>query len=217
MSTGVDDSNEKLLGQPAWRIALFYPAQGSWTETDYLSLTGDGPLVEFDNGCIEVLDMPTKEHQRIAQFLFLWLHRFVVEHGLGEVFIAPLPVRLWQDKYREPDLVVVKQGRAEHAGYPCGADLVVEIVSPGVDNRRRDMETKPAEYCRAGISEYWVIDPEKRTIEVLKLEPGAASYLSHGVFCVGETASSATYPGLAIDVEAVMRAAQGPSQPAVEP
>ena len=46
------------LGAPAWRVALFYPAQGSWSESDYLELS-DGPLVEFDNGHIEVLDMPT--------------------------------------------------------------------------------------------------------------------------------------------------------------
>ena len=137
-------------GQPAWRIALFYPPQGSWTETDYLELDG-GPLVEFDNGCIEVLDMPTKEHQRIAQFLFVWLREFVVSNKLGEAFIAPLPVRLWPEKYREPDVLFLRRGRADYGGYPDGADLVIEVVSPDQKSRRRDIEIKPAEYSAQGL------------------------------------------------------------------
>jgi hypothetical protein len=67
MSSGVFESPVDFpkAGEPAWRIALFYPEQGGWTETDYLNLDG-GPLVEFENGFVEVLDLPTKEHQRFA-------------------------------------------------------------------------------------------------------------------------------------------------------
>jgi Uma2 family endonuclease len=193
-------------GQPAWRIALFYPPQGSWTETDYLELEG-GPLVEFDSGCVEVLDMPTKEHQRIVQFLFVWLREFVLAANLGEVFIAPLPVRLWPEKFREPDVLFLRHGRAEHRGYPDGADLVIEVVSPDPESRRRDKDVKTAEYCRAKIAEYWIVDPEQETIKVLFL--AGDDYETYGEFQCGAEARSKTLPGLTVSVDDVLAAARG--------
>ncbi|MEX0818945.1 MAG: Uma2 family endonuclease, partial [Pirellulaceae bacterium] len=150
-------------GEPAWGVALLFPPQGSWTETDYLELDA-GRIVEFDKGCVEVHDMPTKAHQRIVQFLFGLLNHFVLTAGLGEVFLALLPVRLWAEKFREPDLLFLRSGRGEFRGYPDGADLVVEVLSEGEVNRRRDRETKREEYCRAGIDEYWIVDPNLSTI-----------------------------------------------------
>ncbi len=55
-------------GEPPWEIALLYPVQGSWTESDYLEL-GTNRLVEFADGCIEVLPTPTTLHQPIVRFL----------------------------------------------------------------------------------------------------------------------------------------------------
>lgn len=145
-------------GDPVWRIALLYPLQGSWSVADYLELDG-GRLVEYDRGCIDVLDVPTKEHQRIVQFLYRMLFAFVQDRQLGDVFVAPLPVRLWADKFREPDVVFVANGRAEYEGYPDGADLVMEVVSDDETSRHRDLKTKWQEYAQAGIAEYWIVDP----------------------------------------------------------
>ncbi len=192
-------------GQPAWRVALFYPRQGSWTEADYLGLDG-GPLVEFENGAIEVLDMPSKEHQRIVQFLYRWLFQFVSTANLGEVFIAPLPVRLWQEKYREPDVVFVRSGRQEHLGYPDGADLVIEVVSPDRESRRRDNVIKRSEYARAKIAEYWIVDPEQQLIEVLVCDQVSQTYRQHGIFVAEQTATSAMFSELAVGVDQVLTA-----------
>ncbi len=190
-------------GQPIWRLALLFPTQGSWSETDYLDLSG-GPLIEFDAGSVEILDMPTKAHQRVVQFLLLWLHQYVLAKKIGEVFVAPLPVRLWADKFREPDIVFVRSGRADYRGYPDGADLVVEVVSEGQANRRRDIEIKPSEYCRAGIAEYWIVDLEMQRIDVLIWIDG--SY-QKSEFHRGQMAVSTTYEGLSISVDHVLDAA----------
>lgn len=195
------------LGEPTWRIALFYPQQGGWTEADYLALQG-GPLVEYDDGCVEVLDMPTKEHQRIVQFLFVAFQQFVLSHHLGEVFIAPLPVRLWPRKFREPDVLFLAAGREETDGYPDGADLVVEVVSPGAENRRRDMEIKPIEYATAGIREYWLVDPESRTVTVHQLRGDQYEPI---LYDEQATAKSIVIPGLEIPVTPILAAATGPS------
>jgi len=185
------------LGEPPWDVALLYPLQGSWTERDYLEL-GTNRLVEFSDGCVEVLPMPTKLHQRIVRFLFLVLQEFVSARGLGEVFFAPLPVRLWPGKFREPDILFVRPERAEYGGQPEGADLVIEVVSEGEENRRRDFETKPQEYARARIPECWIVDPANQRVTVLVLED--STYRQHGVFAPGDTATSAILPGLAVPV-----------------
>ena len=76
--------------------------QGLWTEEQYLRLTnGSNRLLEFTDGSIEVLPMPTKRHQVILRFLFLALYSFTEQHG-GTVFFAPLRVQIREGKYREP-------------------------------------------------------------------------------------------------------------------
>lgn len=193
-------------GEPAWRVALFYPQQGGWTETDYLELEG-GPLVEYDDGFVEVLDTPTKEHQRVVQYLFLLLQQYVNTLRCGEVFIAPLPVRLWPRKFREPDVVFVRESRGEYCGYPEGADLVMEVVSPGAESRRRDTETKVQEYARAGIAEYWIIDPERHSISVHGLV--GESYARVTCFLNGQQAKSELLTGFCVSVDEVLAAARG--------
>lgn len=199
------DTNLDNVGQPAWRVALFYPRQGSWTEADYLGLDG-GPLVEFEGGVIEVLDMPNKVHQRIVQFLYRWLYQYISTASLGEVFMAPLPVRLWQEKYREPDVVFVRTDRQEHLGYPDGADLVIEVVSPDRDSRRRDTVIKRSEYALAKIAEYWIVDPEQQQIEVLVCDESGLTYRQHGLFVAGQTATSCMFGELAVAVDEVLAA-----------
>ncbi len=184
-------------GEPAWKVALFFPQQGGWTEADYFELNS-GPLVEYDNGCIEVLDLPTKEHQRIVQYLLFLLTNYVRERHLGEVFVAPLPIRLWPRKYREPDLVYLADGRSETDGYSDGADLVMEVLSPGAENRHRDQVTKRDDYAQAGVAEYWIVDPEEKRITVLSLD--GDHYSEHGVFAAGQTATSKLLAGLTVPV-----------------
>ena len=195
------------LGTPAWRIALFYPGQGAWSEDEYLNLSG-GPLVEFDNGHIEVFDMPTKEHQRLTQFIFVVLREFLLGKGIGEAFMAPLPTRLWEGKFREPDVLFLRDGRAEYKGsYPEGADLVVEVVSFDRESRRRDLEEKRLDYAKAGIPEYWIMDPLTGVVSVLRLSDNA--YVLSGEFKAGQAAVSVELPGLVVSVDAWLDSAAG--------
>ena len=156
-------------GEPAWEVALLYPLQGSWTEDDYLEL-GASRTVEFSDGCIVVLPPPTKLHQRVVKLLFLLLEQFVSSQAEGEVFFAPLPIRLWPGKFREPDIAYLRPSRPEYRGQPEGADLVVEVLSEGEENRRRDLEIKPSEYAKAGIPEYWIVDSAQQQVTVLVLD-----------------------------------------------
>lgn len=180
------------------------PLQGHWTAEQYLLLTDQtNRLIEFTDGNIEVLPMPTENHQAILEFLFFTLRTFI-EHLGGKVRFAPLRVRIHADKFREPDIILIRDaGDARRQNrYWLGADLVVEIVSP--DNAERDTVTKRADYAEAGIPEYWIVNPVDETITVLTLAGDA--YVEHGVFRRGTTARSVLLEGFAVSVDAVLDA-----------
>lgn len=190
--------------EPAWDVAHLFPAQGAWSEEEYLALNGNR-LVEFSHGAIEVLPMPTIPHQRISAYFYGVLLAFTTARGLGEVLYAPLRVRLWPGKFREPDVVFMRTEHVARIGeqYWDGADLVMEVVSD--DDRRRDLDLKRREYARAGIPEYWIIDRQQGRILVLTLE--GTSYIVLGEFTQGDQAASKLLPGFTIDVDAVLSAA----------
>jgi Uma2 family endonuclease len=197
--------HESRPGEPPWDVALLFPAQGSWSERDYLALDTNR-LVELSEGCLDVLSMPTILHQLIVQFLHKILELHVRAHAAGLVLLAPLPVRLRTGTYREPDVVYLRPDRVRDLRtQPEGADLVMEVLSEGEENRKRDLEFKREDYARAGIPEYWIVDPQERRVTVLTLD--GASYRVHGEFGAGTQATSLLLPGLSVPVDDVFAAA----------
>lgn len=196
-------------GEPTWDIALLFPAQGAWSEDEYLALDAKR-LVEFDNGHVEVLPMLSRSHQLLVFLFAKLLEAFLLRAFPGAmVMIAPHPVKLWAGKFREPDVFVLLP---EHAGrsreeYCEQPDLVVEVVSP--DHRGHDWEVKRREYAQAGIPEYWIVDPQAKTATVFKLS--GKSYRVHGEYGSGATAESALLAGFRVNVDDVWRAASGAS------
>jgi Uma2 family endonuclease len=180
------------------------PLQGLWTEAQYLALTNQSNhLIEFTDGVIEVLPMPTDTHQRILGYLYRRFFAFV-EVLRGIVLFAPLRVQVRPGKYREPDLLLVLDANdpRRQDEFWLGADLVVEIVSP--DKPKRDTEEKPRDYAEAGIPEYWIVNPLDETITVLMLDGDA--YTEHGVFRRGDSAASVLLDGFAVRVDEVLDA-----------
>jgi Uma2 family endonuclease len=138
--------------------------QGYWTQAQYLKLTNDcNRLIEFTDGRIEFLPMPTQRHQAILRFLFLALFPFVRDRG-GDVFFAPLRLRIRDGKFREPDLLLVRDAQDPRCrdDYWLGADVVMEVISP--DNPDRDIVDKRMDYAAAGIPEYWIVNPMDETV-----------------------------------------------------
>jgi Uma2 family endonuclease len=124
----------------------------------------------------------------------------VSAQNLGEAFFMGVRVRPLPGKFREPDVLFMS---AEHSDrmtdqYWEGADLVMEIVSSGDEDRRRDLTTKREEYALSRIPEYWIVDPELGQITVLTLE--GQTYAVQGEFKRGEQATSKLLPGFAVDV-----------------
>lgn len=183
------------------------PPQGCWGDEHYLWLTDrTRRLVEFTDGTVELLPMPTVEHQAILQFLNRLFDAYLAPLG-GFVLFAGLRVRIRDGKFREPDLAVLRS-RSDPRNEPrywIGADVVAEVVS--ADDPARDLVAKRADYAEAGIPEYWIVDPRVETVTVLTLAGGA--YVEHGVFHRGDTAASVLLDGFAVDVTALFDFGKG--------
>jgi Uma2 family endonuclease len=192
-------------GTPAWEIARYFPEQGAWSEAEYLGLVAYRQI-EFVDGCLEFLPMPTKTHQRLLQFLFRRLDDFVEDLNLGQVFTAGYRVRIRPGKYREPDVLFATRGRKLDERFAYGADLVIEIVSAGEEHRARDLIEKRKDYASARVPEYWIVDPQSETITVLTLKRNG--YRAHGEFRPGQVATSVLVPGFEVDVAACFKAAR---------
>ena len=189
---------------PVWRIATLFRYQGAWSEQEYLALDTNR-RVEFDNGFVEVHDAPTDQHQAIISYFISILRALAKQIG-GVERPAGLRLRLWDQKYREPDIVFLRDRNSSlrHENYWDGADLAIEIVSASLEDRERDLLTKRIEYAQAGIQEYWIVDPEKETVTVLNLTDDV--YTESGVFVRGEVVTSPQLPYLVLPVAEILDA-----------
>ena len=183
-----------------------WTARWGWTEREYLALQTNY-RVEFVDGELEFLPMPTKTHEDLGTFLFMTLYRFAEARDLGTVRYSGTRVRQHNGKYRLPDVLFM---RAEHdhrrtESHWVGADFALEVVSD--DDPDRDLVEKRAEYARTGIPEYWIADPRDRSLTVLVLDEGADEYREAGRYADGDVAACVTLPGLTVDVTACFDAA----------
>jgi Uma2 family endonuclease len=180
-------------------IAELFPLQGQWSEDEYLGLSDrSNRLIELSGGKLEVLEMPTDPHQYAVGRLHFYILRFLMEHLLGEVRVAPLPIRLWPGKFREPDLMYLSSAHLdritpEYWGVP---DLVIEVHLPGSHNR--DKRIKYHEYAQAGIPEYWMVDTDAKTIDVYRLNQ--TDYVLHRHYSAGESLTSEQLPGFELNL-----------------
>lgn len=161
-----------------------------YTYADYLSWDDD-ERVELIYGNIFVMESPNIPHQRILGKLFRQIDEFLDDKPC-EAFVAPLDVRLFEkdgdspddvDTIVQPDIMVVcDHNKLENIKSCKGApDFIIEILSPS--NFRHDMIVKLNLYNKAGVREYWIADPESKTIQVFLRN-------ADGVLCVSEAYSS---------------------------
>jgi Uma2 family endonuclease len=196
--------------QYVWEVATLYPEQGEWSEEEYLDLTDHANRrIEFTDGRLEFLAMPTEVHEALVQFLLFALFDFVEKRRLGKVYSNGIRLRIRPRKVRLPDVIFLHKDHfhARHNRVWDGADVVMEVVSDDVKDRARDYQEKLADYAEAKIAEYWIIDPETQRVLVHRLD--GVQYAVHGEFTPGQQATSALLDGFVIDVAVLFAAAQG--------
>ena len=179
------------------------PRQGCWSDEAYLWLTDHSRRrIEFTDGRIEELPVPTFTHQAVLLFLYHLFHDYLRPRGVA--MVSGLRMRIREGKFREPDLLMLRE-RSDPRNqdrYWLGADLVAEVVSP--DDPDRDLVEKRADYAEAGIPEYWIVDPRDETITVLTLD--GEVYVEVGAYARGGTAASRLLDGFTAEVAALFDA-----------
>jgi len=182
-------------------VLELFPRQGKWTERYYFSLPETDKIVELSRGRLIITPAPTDQHQKISSNLHFLIRSYIRAKNLGEVRYSPLDVRLWPGTIRQPDIVFMSDEHKDRIterywGVP---DLVMEILSESTE--KEDRTNKFSEYEKAGVLEYWIVDPSERVIEVYVLAQKA--YKIMGKWGTGETAYSKVLAGFQASVDDV--------------
>lgn len=180
-----------------------------FTYQDYL-LTPEDKRYELIEGELLMTPSPVKQHQRFVGKLFNRLSEFVEKHALGEVFVSPMDVYFSEYDVCQPDIVFVsnKRGTGKDERYIEGPpDLVVEVLSPST--RNRDLEIKRKLYAKYGVPEYWIVDPDRQTIQVLVLHQDG--FHEKGLFAPGTSLQSDVLPAFSLDPAELFAGKQTPA------
>jgi Uma2 family endonuclease len=121
-----------------------------------------------------VSSSPHRRHQQICGKICRQLDAWSESSGLGETIITPALIFSEVDSVI-PDVVWVSRERLaqieDEAGHLTGApELVVEVLSPGKQNERRDKEAKLKLYSVQGVQEYWIVNRWTQQVEVYRRE-----------------------------------------------
>jgi Uma2 family endonuclease len=172
-----------------------------YTYKNYLD-TDEGFRAEIVDGRLYVMDPPSRYHQGIDRNLLVKIALFL-EGKPGKVYPAPFGVRLFpkddlsDDTYFEPDITVIcDPSKLEDRGCKGAPDMIIEILSPS--NRQNDMLVKFRKYLQAGVREYWIVDPEGKTVHVCILDQGQYRV---SVYDETQTAAVSVLPGCVIDLK----------------
>ena len=164
------------------------------TFKQFRQLPDDGKRYELVRGEVHLTPAPTTKHQLILRRLSTSLDTYLMKTPLGQMFFAPLDVRLGADTALQPDIVYVANAHAAiiQEDYIRGTpDLVVEILSPST--AAHDRATKLPLYAQAGVGEVWVIDPQAKTVEILRLQ--GDKYLVEAALAGRQSLTSVCFPG----------------------
>lgn len=144
-----------------------------WTSTDLELLPfEDGSRYEIIDGELFVSKQPSVEHQIVCTRVVGTLDPWSRGTGSGVVMIAPGLI-FAEDQDVAPDVVWVSKERLAVIIGPdrklhAAPELIVEVLSPGAANERRDREAKLDLYSRQGVREYWIPDWERRQLDLYR-------------------------------------------------
>jgi Uma2 family endonuclease len=179
------------------------PPEGHWTYEDYKRLPNDNWRYEVIEGELCMSPAPRTKHQLASIRLAAALLNFA--QGVGQVLTAPIDVR--PDELAspvQPDILFIRRERLDiikEEWIEGAPDLIVEILLPSnwLDDRRAKYQV----YEKSGVREYWIVEPDRRQIEVFTLRMPGGDYELIGRFGPGEQVQSRVIAGFEIGVDEV--------------
>ena len=188
------------MASPAEKARYTFADCLTWDEKERL---------EIIDGKVFLMATPTSIHQEICMEISRQIANFL-EGKRCRVYPAPFDVRLFEkdgdvpedvDTVVEPDIsVVCDKSKIDMHGCKGAPDLIIEILSPST--QRYDQLVKLNLYQRAGVREYWIVDPENRTIRVM-LQAGDGVFRSHEIYEQEDVAKVNVLDGCFIELSKV--------------
>ena len=173
------------------------------TYADYLE-TSDDERYELLNGELILSPSPKEIHQYILSILHLRIGTHARLNNLGKVYFSPFDVVLSDTDVVQPDLLFISNERADiitQDNVRGAPDLVVEILSPTTADR--DRTVKLDLYAAHGVKEYWMVDPDSRTIMVLLR--GQSRFEVSGIYGEDQVLSSPTLEGFSVALREIFQ------------
>jgi Uma2 family endonuclease len=198
-----EDDGEVLVSEYVEREARYHGMR--LTAEEYYELEDDGCRYELIDGVVCMTPSPIRKHGLVSSEIAVQLGIYLKKYPVGE-FAKDIDVLLGKgprggDLIYRPDIMFFRSGRVpdDAERYELVPDLVVEVAS--VSTRRFDRETKKADYERLGVSEYWIIDPRRKTMTFYRLEQGR--YVE--VLPDSDGFASTAVPGFTLDLAEVRK------------
>lgn len=168
-----------------------------WKVSDLELMPDNGTRYEIIDGELFMSKQPHWHHQETCVKIATTLNEWSAQTGLGHVSFAPGLIFSDEDAVA-PDVVWISRERFEalmdEAGHLTGApELVVEVLSPGLLNERRDREAKLKLYALRGVQEYWIADWRLKTVEVYRRQEATLRLV--GTFLEDDKLTSPLLPG----------------------
>ncbi|MBV9122612.1 MAG: Uma2 family endonuclease [Planctomycetes bacterium] len=169
------------------------------TVKEFFSLVPDGTKADLLNGVIYMASPDSRRSNNLTWFIGFLLGAYDEIRDIGgQVFISRFAFKLTKYRAPEPDVGYVRPNRVhllEEMGMKGGPDIAVEIVSR--DSRSRDYRLKKNAYRKAGVTEYWIVDPLKNRVEFHRLREGKYEQVP---LEAGHLFRSEVLPGFWLDV-----------------
>lgn len=170
LENALNPNSAQMIAEPSL-MESYGKKQGEFTVNDYMQTPEDVRL-ELIDGIIYNMAPPTSLHQILCTEIFSNIRNYIREQkGTCIPLVSPIGVQLdCDDKTMlEPDVMIVCDRKKFQNGVVYGApDFVAEILSPST--RKRDLTTKHIKYLNAGVREYWIVDPAKKSVVVFDFE-----------------------------------------------
>ncbi|MCI5158845.1 MAG: Uma2 family endonuclease [Candidatus Electrothrix sp. AUS1_2] len=162
MQTETGSRTPRAAKQPS----VHRPKQHQSALERFLALP-EGTACQLIAGELIMSPAPIPLHQYIVAHICMKMLQFVEAADLGQVFVAPIDVRLNERNIFQPDILFISKEKASLIGkrmIESPPDLVAEVLSPS--SAYHDLRTKFRAYEQAGVQEYWIVDPERKSVEV---------------------------------------------------
>jgi Uma2 family endonuclease len=178
-----------------------------WTLQDLELLPDDGSRYEIIDGELYVSKQPDWQHQLVCSRLNFLLEAWNEQSQAG--FVAQTPGIIFANDINVvPDVVWISREREKAVLHQDGKlhnspELVIEVLSPGAENERRDREVKLKLYSRRGVKEYWVVNWQERNLEVYQREDAVLTL--EKTLEVNDTLDSPLLPGFRCEVSQIFK------------